>query len=197
MPDYTDPYLIPYPTEEEYGDGANGLEEMARVVDDLHAGMVARITPLSTKPTLIRRQSSDTAYAGTGFSAVTFNTQDHNNASLVEWFTPQPGAHPVAGVYPAFWRVDLWIWLDATTETLGNEYFAEIEMWQVTPGDAFTTLTRQWESHIIETATGGEYMAVSAAAVIDRPAEFRPKLTGAAGTFKAGSQMSMTRIRSI
>lgn len=197
MPDFTDPYLIPFPTEEEYGDGSNGLEELARVVDTLHGGMVARVTPLSTKPTLIRRQSVDAAYSGTGFSAVTFNTQDHNNAALTEWFTPQPGAHPVAGVYPALWRVDMWIWLDATTETLGTEYFAEIEMWQVTPGVTFTELTRQWESHVIETATGGEYMAISAAAAIDRPAEFRPKLTGAAGTFKGGSWMSMTRIRSI
>lgn len=197
MPDFTDPYLIPYPTEEEYGDGANGLEEMARVIDSLHGGMVAQLTPLSTKPTLIRRQSSDTAYAGTAFSAVTFNTEDHNNASLTAWFTPAAGAHPVAGVYPALWRVDLWIWLDATTETLGTEYFAEIEMHQVLIGETFSRMTRSWESHIVETATGGEYMAVSGAVVLDQPAEFRPKLTGVAGTFKAGSQMSMTRIRGI
>lgn len=197
MPDYTDPYLIPFPTEEEYGDGANGLEEMARAIDTIHGGMVARLAPLSTKPTLIRRQSTDLAYAGTGFMAVTFNTEDHNNASLTAWVTPAAGAHPVAGVYPALWRVDLWIWLDATTETLGNEYFAEIEMEQVLVGDTFSSMSRNWESHIVETATGGEYMAVSGAVVLDQPATFTPRLTGAAGVIKAGSNMSMTRIRGI
>jgi hypothetical protein len=197
MPDYTDPYLIPFPTEEEFGDGSNGLEEMARAVDALHGGMVSRLTPLSTKPTLIRRQSADLAYAGTGFFSVTFNTEDHNNASMTAWFTPAVGAHPVAGVYPALWRFDLWIWLDATTETLGTEYFAEVEMWQLLPGESFTRQTRSWESHIIESATGGEYMSVSGAAVLDAPAEFRPKLTGAAGLIKAGSNMSLTRIRGI
>jgi hypothetical protein len=197
MPDYTDPYLIPYPTEEEYGDGASGLEEMARVIDTLHGGMVAQLTPLSTKPTLIQRQSTDVAYAGTGFFTVTFNTTDHNNAAMTPWVTPAVGAHPVAGVYPALWRVDLWIWLDATTETLGTEYFSEIEMHQLLPGESFTQMTRNWESHIIETATGGEYMAVSGAAVLTSPATFIPKLTGVAGNIKAGSWMSLTRIRGI
>lgn len=197
MPDFTDPYLIPYPVEEDFGDGANDLEEMARSIEGVHAGMVARLAPLSTKPTLIRRQSSDVAYAGTAFSAVTFNTEDHNNAALTAWFTPAAGAHPVAGVYPALWRVDLWIWLDATTETLGTEYYSELEMWQLLPGESQLRLSRKWESHIVETATGGEYLATSGAVVLDAPAEFRPKLTGSAGTFKAGSHMSMTRIRGI
>ncbi len=197
MPDFTDPYLIPFPVEEDYGDGANNLEEMAHAIEGVHIGMVARLAPLSTKPTLIRRQSSDVAYGGSAFSPVTFNTQDHNNAAMTEWFTPAVGAHPVAGVYPALWRVDMWIWLDATTETLGTEYYSEIEMWQLLPGATSLALTRHWESHIVETATGGEYMAISGAAVLDSPAEFRPKMTGVAGTFKAGSHMSLTRIRGI
>lgn len=197
MPDYTDPYLIPFPTEEEYGDGANGLEEMARVVDTLHGSMVAQLTPLSTKPTLIRRQAVDLAYAGSGFTPVTFNTEDHNNASLTAWVTPAAGAHPVAGVYPALWRVDAWIFLDATVETLGTEYFFEIEMTQLLVGETFSRQTRSWESHVIETATAGEYMALSGAVVLDVPATFTPKLTGAAGNIKAGSWMSLTRIRGI
>lgn len=197
MPDFTDPYLIPFPTEEEYGDGANGLEEMARVVDTLHAQQAARLTTLSTRPTLIRRRSADVAWVA-GSGAISFDTADHNNYSGTNFATPAVGVHPVAGVYPALWRFDFWVHYIGTAPTTGSQYDAEVELRQALPGETFVAITRIWEFHQRESGTGGEYLKGNGAMLLTSPGELIPEFFfGFNGTIKAGSWMSLTRIRGV
>lgn len=197
MPDYTDPYLIPFPTPEEYGDGANGLEEAALVVDTLYAQQAARLTTLSTRPTVIRRRAVDQAWVA-GSGTVTWDTVDHNNFSAVNFVTPAVGAHPVAGVYPALWRFDFWIHYIGTGPTTGGQYDAEVELRQALPGETFVGITRSWDFYARESGTGGEYLKGNGAMLLASPGELQLELFfGHNGNVKAGSWMSLTRIRSV
>lgn len=206
MPDYTDPYLIPFPTEEEYGDGSNGLEEMARVIDAQQVAENARLATLATKPTHIRTRTTTQAYTS-GFMTLDFNVQHHDNFAPVisavdGWRTPAVGAHPVAGVYPAIWRLDLFVFVITTAVTVGDVRQVLIEQWQMSDALARETIAREYTEEGVETNTGGEYVNLSCIAWLDRPARFRPRYLGAgasagAGNIQAGSWMSITRIRGL
>lgn len=195
MPDYTDPYLIPFPTAEEFGDGALGLEEMARVVDTLHEEQVARLTSLSTRPTVIRRRSTD--QAASGFHTITWDATDHNNFTATNFATPVEGGHPVAGVYPALWRFDVWVSFIASAPVTGDDYRLSISLSQALPGETFSQTTRQWSVNARENGTGGEYLKANGAVLLATPGEFTNRLEVPAGNVKAGSWMSLTRIRSV
>lgn len=198
MPDFTDNYLLPFPTEEEFGDGSNFLEELARAIDPLIVAQNTRVTTLSTRPTVIRNRATDQAVS-TSFPTVTWDAVPHNNFSAVNFETPAPGAHPVAGVYPALWRFDLWLFFVATAPVLGDTRSCTVSQQQTLPGVTGLTQTRSWTNDgQIETNTGGEYMALSGATVIDRPATFVVSMSFApAGNIKAGTRMALTRIRSV
>lgn len=197
MPDFTDEYLLPFPTEEEYGDGSNMLEELARAIDPLIVAQNARVTTLNTRPTVIRNRATDQAVA-TSFPVVTWDNQSHNNFSAVNFETPAPGAHPVAGIYPALWRFDLWLFFIATAPVLGDTRHCEVNQQQILPGTTGLVQTRSWTNDQIETNTGGEYMSLSGATLLDRPATFTVRMSFAVnGNIKAGTRMGLTRIRSV
>ena len=194
MPDYTADHLIPFPTGEEFGDGALGLEEMARAVDTLIEAQNDRLSVLATRPTVIRNRATDLAIA-TSFPDITWDNESHNNFGAVDFTTPEEGAHPVAGVYPALWRVDLFLHFIATAPVLGDGRSISVGQYQVVTG---TTLTKWWQNNQWETNTGGEYMSVSGITLLDRPASFVAEMSFAPnGNVKAGSRMALTRIRSV
>lgn len=201
MPDYTDPHLIPFPTEEDYGDGSNYLEEAARVIDPLQVALSARLTALSTKPTVIRNRTTNQAF--TSGTVIDFSNSHHDNfspviSSTLGWSTPAVGAHPVAGVYPAIWRLDLWVFSVETAPTLGDGHVLEVEQWQMSDALGREDIARQYTTQATDTTTGGEYLSLSFMAALSRPARFLPKHGATAiGNIQAGSWMSMTRIRSI
>lgn len=197
MPDFTDEFLLPFPTEEEYGDGANMLEELARAVDPLIVAQNARVTALATRPTVIRNRATDLAIA-TPFPTLTWDNQSHNNFSAVDFITPAVGAHPVAGVYPALWRIDLYVLFIATAPVLGDHREVYIAQLQTLPGFTFVQEPRRWRAVQTDSNTGGEHMSVSAATVLQSPAEFQARMSFAVnGNVKAGSRMALTRIRSV
>lgn len=198
MPDFTERYLLPYPTEEEFGDGSNMLEELARAVDPLIVAENTRVTTLATRPTVIRNRATDQAVAS-AFPTVTWDAVPHNNFSATNFETPAAGAHPVAGIYPALWRFDLWLFFIATAPVLGDTRHCSVIQSQLLPGVTGLTQTREWANDgQIETNTGGEYMSLSGATVLDRPATFTVHMSFAPnGNIKAGTRMGLTRIRSV
>lgn len=197
MPDFTDNYLIPFPTAEEFGDGSNMLEEEARAVDPLIVAQNARITALATRPTVIRNRATDLALVGS-FPVITWDNQSHNNFGAVNMETPAVGAHPVAGVYPALWRFDLFLVYQATAPVLGDRREIRVTQNQTLPGFTFIQTPRRWRSVQVETNTGGENLSLSGATVLDRPAIFQAEVSFAvAGSIKAGSRFALTRIRSV
>lgn len=197
MPDFTFDHLLPYPTPEEYGDGSNMLEELARAVDPLIVAQNTRITTLATRPTVIRNRATDQAVS-TSFPTVTWDNQSHNNFSAINFETPAVGAHPVAGVYPALWRFDLYLNFVATAPVLGDTRHCRVQQQQILPGVTGLTVTREWENDQIETNTGGEFMSVSGATLLDRPAAFVAQMFFAVnGNIKLGTRMALTRIRSV
>jgi hypothetical protein len=195
VPDYTDPYLIPYPVEEDFAEGSHHLEEMARSVDSLHAAQAARLTTLSTRPTVIRRRGSNLPIS---FGSITFDTTDHNNFSAVDFTTPAVGAHPVAGVYPALWRLDAWVHFIPTAATIGAALSFEVELRQALPGESSLQITRVYTTYQRDTNTGGEYLPLSVAVLLDSPGTFTNDFFSGsgAGNVQTGSWMSLTRIRS-
>lgn len=197
MPDFTDDFLLPFPTDEEYGDGSNGLEELARAVDPAIVAQNTRITTLATRPTVIRTRTVDLAIS-TSFPTLTWDGVPHNNFSAVNMATPAVGAHPVAGVYPALWRFDLFVIYQATAPVLGAYRETYVAQRQTLPGFTFIQEPRRWVNVQLETNTGGENISISGATVLDRPAEFLALMSFAvAGAVKAGSRFCLTRIRSV
>jgi hypothetical protein len=203
MPDYTDPWLLPFPRTAEFADGASQIEALARAVDPLLVAQDARITALSTRPTYIRRRSADVAW-GVG-NTLDFNTTDKNNASFTgstnNMTTPAVGAHAVGGLYPAVWRFDCNTWFVATTPVVGDTRRISCSVQKFDP--AFGSL-RTWkflDDTGIEANNGivlGHYNKISLCFVLDRPATFTITASWVvAGTFKANSFMSLTRIRSV
>lgn len=197
MPDFTDNYLLPFPTEEEFGDGSNMLEELARAVDPLIVAQNARVTELSSRPTVIRNRATDQAIS-TAFPTLAWDNVSVNNFSAVNMATPAAGAHPIAGIYPAMWRFDLYVNFVATAPVLGDRREVNVEQRQTLPGFTFIQVPRRWTNVQVETNTGGEMISLSGCTVIDRPAEFVAGMTFAVnGAVKAGSRFALTRIRSV
>lgn len=208
MPDYTDPWLIPFPTPQEFADGSNQIEVMARAIDPLLVAQDARITALDTRPTLIARRSADVAFVPG--DPIVFNTVDHNNASIVitsdgfrdNYVTPQPGAHAVAGVYPAIWRFDLNIYFTAGVPVAGDTYSARVDVEAYDPARGGQGVLRSFQTQEFEANAGvvaGSYLVCSGCVMLPSPGTFIPILGGVVvnGTFKANSFFSMTRIRSV
>lgn len=202
MPDYTDPWLIPYPRTEEYADGASQLEAMARAIDPFFVAQDARLSTLSTRPTYIRRRSADVAW-GVG-NTLDFNTTDKNNASftgsLDTMNTPAVGAHPVGGLYPAIWRFDCNTYFVATTPVVGDTRRIELGVEKYNPANGAVSAWRFLQDTGIEAnngVLGGHFNKISTCFLLDRPAIFSVTASWVvAGTFKAQSFMSLTRIRS-
>jgi hypothetical protein len=205
MPDYTDPALLPFPTDEDYGDGSNYLEELARAVDPLIVAENARLAALALKPTCIRNRTTTQAYTS-GNMVLDFNVIHHDNFSPVVsavdgWTTPAAGVG-VAGRYPAIWRFDLWVSVITTTVTVGDGRTLMLDLWQMSDALGREDVSRTWDALAVETNTGGEYLQLSGAAMLDRPGRFLPRynaggLSAGAGNIQAGSFMSLTRIRGI
>jgi hypothetical protein len=202
VPDYTDPYLIPYPLADEYGDGSSQIEAMARAIDPLMVAEDARIAALAVRPTLIRRRSADVAWTvGTDLD---FNTADHNNAvftgSVDTYQTPAVGAHAVGGLYPAIWRFEVNTFFIATAPVVGDTRRIEVVVRRFDPATGTTRTWRTFEDNSIEANNGiggGHYNHLSGCLLLDRPVEFRiDAFWTVAGTFKANSFFSLTRIRS-
>lgn len=196
MPDFTDPWLIPYPLADEYGDGSSQIEAMARAVDPLIVSADARITALASRPILIRRRSADVALAA-GMRAITFDTVDENNFSAVGLNTPAAGAHPIAGVYPALWRMDCFVSFVATAPVLGDGRVLEVNVWQVNTSTGKRTKVRVFRDAGVETNTTGCFLRASGTILADRATEFDPQASLGGGTFKAGSWISLHRVRGV
>lgn len=203
MPDFTDPWLIPYPaTGHEFADGSSQLEAMARAIDPIMVQQDARITALGTRPTYIRRRSADVAWA-VG-NDLNFDTTDHNNAvftgSVHEFTTPQVGAHAVGGLYPAIWRFDCNTFFIAGVPVVGDTRRLSVDVRRFNPATGSTQNWRSFEDNSIEANNGvggGHYNHLSGCLLLDRPVTFRVSASWVVnGTFKANSFFALTRIRS-
>ncbi len=211
MPDYTDPWLLPFPDREEYGAGAHDIEELARAVDPLLVAQDARITALATRPTFQARRMGDQAWVAG--DPIVFNAVEHDNCGVVVttnddgnnvYATPEPGAHAVAGVYPAIWRVYLNVYFVASAPSAGSSYQASCPVSAYDPAEGgLDELFPSSEPVTDETepnagVVGGVYLDLNYCVALPSPGTFIPLFNASAnGTFKAFSYFGLTRIRSV
>jgi len=211
VPDYTDPWLLPFPGREDHGAGAEDIEALARAVDPLLVAQDARLTALATRPTLIVRRSADVAYV-TG-DPLSFNTTDHSNAGILVttdedgdalFVTPEEGAHPVAGVYPAVWRVNANLFFVASAPVAGSGYrfICTVSAYDPSTGGLGRIFPLS-EPSVDETeaAAGivsGSYLNLSYCVVLPSQGSFVASFSASVnGTIKANSFFSLTRIRGL
>lgn len=202
MPDFTDPWLLPFPKADEYGDGASQIEALARAADALFVVQDARMTALAARPTYIRRRSADVAWSPG--NTLDFNTTDKNNATFTgatnTMNTPAVGADPVGGLYPAIWRFDCNTYFVPTVSTVGESRQITLTTKKYNPANGAVSTWRVFDDTGIEAnngVLGGHYNKLSLCLLLDRPTIFTlTSIWTSAGTFKANSFISLTRIRS-
>lgn len=151
---------VPFPTYNEYGEGARQLQTIAEAVDPFLVTQNTTIPAIRTRPAaLVTRTSNTPTIAQDNFHIVTFNSTLKDNASLVV------GGNPTTGTtaHPALWQVwgDAWMQVVAA-ETPSSPRLVELRASWTDPvtGRANTEIARWKGWSAGAPGTGGEVLMV-------------------------------------